>query len=100
MIFYMSHPGKCFAPMFARVRGCESRCVCADGNDGAVRAVEEEEEVRDYRVKCLNNLAAAQLKLEQFDKALHTSREVLALEPNNVKALFRVGKVRWRLLRI
>uniref|UniRef100_A0A3Q3LJ77 FKBP prolyl isomerase 16 n=1 Tax=Labrus bergylta TaxID=56723 RepID=A0A3Q3LJ77_9LABR len=54
----------------------------------------EEEEVKDYRVKCLNNLAAAQLKLEQFDDALRTSQDVLTLEPNNVKALFRAGKVR------
>nr|XP_046164016.1 peptidyl-prolyl cis-trans isomerase FKBP8-like isoform X3 [Oncorhynchus gorbuscha] len=53
----------------------------------------EEEEVQDYRVKCLNNLAAAQLKLEQYDDALHTSRDVLSLDPQNVKALFRTGKL-------
>lgn len=53
----------------------------------------EAEEVRDYRVKCLNNLAAAQLKLEQLAEALQTSRDVLTLEPDNVKALFRAGKV-------
>ncbi|XP_069018659.1 FKBP prolyl isomerase 16 isoform X1 [Embiotoca jacksoni] len=62
-----------------------------DGNDSGIQA--EEEEVSDYRVKCLNNLATAQLKLEQFDEALHTSRDVLTLEPNNVKALFRAGKL-------
>lgn len=56
--------------------------------------VDEEEEVREYRVKCLNNLAAAQLKLEQYEEALSTSRDVLTLEQNNVKALFRTGKVR------
>lgn len=60
--------------------------------DNAV-VVEEEEEVQDYRVKCLNNLAAAQLKLEQFEEALHTSRDVLFLDPSNVKALFRTGKL-------
>ncbi|KAF4101430.1 hypothetical protein G5714_017862 [Onychostoma macrolepis] len=54
---------------------------------------EEEEEVNDYRVKCLNNLAAAQLKLGQFEEALHTSRDVLFLDPQNVKALFRKGKL-------
>uniref|UniRef100_A0A673GX08 peptidylprolyl isomerase n=1 Tax=Sinocyclocheilus rhinocerous TaxID=307959 RepID=A0A673GX08_9TELE len=54
---------------------------------------EEEEEVNDYRVKCLNNLAAAQLKLGQFDEALHSSRDVLFLDPQNVKALFRKGKL-------
>ncbi|KAL7878937.1 hypothetical protein AOLI_G00099110 [Acnodon oligacanthus] len=55
--------------------------------------LEEEEEVNDYRVKCLNNLAAAQLKLEQYSEALHTSQDVLFLDPNNVKALFRKGKL-------
>ncbi|XP_068595821.1 FKBP prolyl isomerase 16 [Brachionichthys hirsutus] len=63
-----------------------------DGQNGSVKA-EEEEEVRDYRVKCLNNLAATQLKLEQYAEALQTSQEVLALEPHNVKALFRMGKL-------
>ncbi|XP_040893461.1 FKBP prolyl isomerase 16 [Toxotes jaculatrix] len=63
----------------------------SDGSDGGMEA--EEEEVRDYRVKCLNNLATSQLKLEQYDEALHTSRDVLILEPNNVKALFRAGKL-------
>lgn len=72
--------------------------LCADGSDGSVKA--EEEEVQDYRVKCLNNLAAAQLKLERYDEALHTSRDVLTLEPNNVKALFRAGKVRARFFRV
>ncbi|XP_046890339.1 FKBP prolyl isomerase 16 [Hypomesus transpacificus] len=62
-----------------------------DGDNAVV--VEEEEEVQDYRVKCLNNLAAAQLKLEQYDEALHTSRDVLFLDPSNVKALFRTGKL-------
>ncbi|KAJ3596440.1 hypothetical protein NHX12_002847 [Muraenolepis orangiensis] len=42
---------------------------------------------------CLNNMAAAQLKLEQYSEALHTSRDVLCLDPDNVKALFRTGKI-------
>ncbi|XP_039989315.1 FKBP prolyl isomerase 16 [Xiphias gladius] len=62
-----------------------------DGSDGGVEA--EENEVQDYRVKCLNNLATTQLKLEQCDEALHTSRDVLTIEQNNVKALFRMGKL-------
>lgn len=65
--------------------------LCTDGGE---KVEEDEEEVRDYRVKCLNNLATAQLKLERYDEALHTSRDVLTLEPNNVKSLFRLGKVR------
>ncbi|XP_033997248.1 peptidyl-prolyl cis-trans isomerase FKBP8 [Trematomus bernacchii] len=62
-----------------------------DGGNGGVKT--EEEEVRDYRVKCLNNLATVQIKLEQYQEALSSSREVLTLEPNNVKSLFRVGKL-------
>ncbi|XP_037621913.1 FKBP prolyl isomerase 16 [Sebastes umbrosus] len=62
-----------------------------DGGDGSVKT--EAEEVWDYRVKCLNNLATAQFKLEQYGEALHTSRDVLLLEPNNVKSLFRTGKL-------
>lgn len=69
------------------------RFMCAGGGDDSVKG-DEEEEVREYRVKCLNNLAAAQLKLEQYEEALSTSRDVLTLEHNNVKALFRTGKVR------
>lgn len=71
--------------------GSVQLCPPTDGQSYATE--EEEEEVNDYRVKCLNNLAAAQLKLGQFDEALHTSQDVLFLDPQNVKALFRKGKV-------
>ncbi|XP_019737313.1 FKBP prolyl isomerase 16 [Hippocampus comes] len=54
---------------------------------------EDEREVRHYRVKCLNNLAAALLKLERRREALRASRDVLALQPDNVKALYRAGKI-------
>ncbi|XP_078804878.1 FKBP prolyl isomerase 16 isoform X3 [Oryzias latipes] len=60
---------------------------------GHVGTKAEDQEVQEYRVKCLNNLATTQMKLEQFNEALHTSRDVLTLEPNNVKALFRAGKL-------
>ncbi|XP_076853432.1 FKBP prolyl isomerase 16 [Brachyhypopomus gauderio] len=61
--------------------------------DSQPLAPDEEEEVNNYRVKCLNNLAAVQLKQEQYSEALHTSQDVLLLDPNNVKALFRKGKL-------
>lgn len=73
---------------------CDEPCVHVLSDGAYVGVGAEKEEVREYRVKCLNNLATAQLRLEQFDEALHTSRDVLTLEPNNVKALFRTGKVR------
>lgn len=54
---------------------------------------QEEDELLDMKVKCLNNMAAAQLKLDHYDAALRSCVSVLAHEPDNVKALFRKGKV-------
>ncbi|XP_078280099.1 peptidyl-prolyl cis-trans isomerase FKBP8 [Rhinoraja longicauda] len=56
-------------------------------------SLEEEQELSDVKVKCLNNLAAAQLKLEHFEAALKSSNAALKHQPNNIKALFRKGKV-------
>ncbi|XP_043120154.1 FKBP prolyl isomerase 16 isoform X2 [Puntigrus tetrazona] len=81
--YSMAAQAYCMALDMLTTRTYESQSCAAE---------EEEEEVNDYRVKCLNNLAAAQLKLGQFDEALHTSRDVLFLDPQNVKALFRKGK--------
>ncbi|XP_016129290.1 peptidyl-prolyl cis-trans isomerase FKBP8-like, partial [Sinocyclocheilus grahami] len=54
---------------------------------------QEEEELLDMKVKCLNNMAAAQLKLNHYEAALRSCVSVLAHQPDNVKALFRKGKV-------
>lgn len=54
---------------------------------------QEEEELLDMKVKCLNNMAAAQLKLDHYDAALRSCVSVLVHQPDNVKALFRKGKV-------
>lgn len=40
-----------------------------------------------------NNLAAAQMKISAFDVALQSVDNVLRCQPENVKALFRKGKV-------
>ncbi|KAJ8277269.1 hypothetical protein GJAV_G00073360 [Gymnothorax javanicus] len=53
----------------------------------------EEEELLEMKVKCLNNMAAAQLKLDRHEAALRSCVAVLAHQPDNVKALFRKGKV-------
>ncbi|XP_077082611.1 peptidyl-prolyl cis-trans isomerase FKBP8 isoform X2 [Siphateles boraxobius] len=53
----------------------------------------EEEELLDMKVRCLNNMAAAQLKLDHYEAALRSCVSVLAHQPDNVKALFRKGKV-------
>ncbi|KAM4628840.1 peptidyl-prolyl cis-trans isomerase FKBP8 isoform 1-T2 [Polymixia lowei] len=54
---------------------------------------EEENELMDVKVKCLNNMAASQLKLDHYDAALKSCVSALAYQPDNIKALFRMGKV-------
>ncbi|XP_075720622.1 peptidyl-prolyl cis-trans isomerase FKBP8 [Rhinoderma darwinii] len=54
---------------------------------------EEEDELLDVKMKCLNNLAASQLKLDHFEAALKSCNMVLEQQPENIKALFRKGKV-------
>ncbi|NXK42812.1 FKBP8 isomerase, partial [Piprites chloris] len=54
---------------------------------------DEEAELLDVKVKCLNNLAASQLKLDHYKAALKSCNLVLEHQPENIKALFRKGKV-------
>ncbi|KAM8974360.1 peptidyl-prolyl cis-trans isomerase FKBP8-like [Pelodytes ibericus] len=54
---------------------------------------EEDEEIREHRIKCLNNLAATQLKLHHFDDVVNSCNAVLEMDVNNAKALYRKGKV-------
>jgi FK506-binding protein 8 len=44
-------------------------------------------------LKVYNNLAAAQMKIKAYDTALQSVENVLRCQPNNVKAVFRKGKV-------
>uniref|UniRef100_A0A3Q2V0T6 peptidylprolyl isomerase n=1 Tax=Haplochromis burtoni TaxID=8153 RepID=A0A3Q2V0T6_HAPBU len=59
---------------------------------------EEEEGLLDVKVKCLNNMAASQLKLDHYDAALKSCVSALEHQPDNIKALFRMGKVRVALV--
>lgn len=45
------------------------------------------------RMKVYNNLTAAQMKTEAYDAALKSVENVLRCQPQNVKALFRKGKI-------
>jgi len=45
------------------------------------------------RVKTFNNMAQAQMKLSAWDSSLASVRQVLKIEPNNEKALFRKSKI-------
>lgn len=47
----------------------------------------------DDRIKAYNNMAAAQMKQGAYDAALTSVDTVLNCQPDNVKALFRKGKV-------
>lgn len=52
----------------------------------------KEKEVLDMKIKCLNNLSAAQLKVKAYAMALQSLEVVLDMTPNNVKAVYRKGK--------
>ncbi|XP_066491799.1 peptidyl-prolyl cis-trans isomerase FKBP8 [Tiliqua scincoides] len=54
---------------------------------------EEEAKLLEVKIKCLNNLAASQLKLDHYEAALRSCNQVLEQQPDNIKALFRKGKV-------
>uniref|UniRef100_A0A8D2BBG8 FKBP prolyl isomerase 8 n=1 Tax=Sciurus vulgaris TaxID=55149 RepID=A0A8D2BBG8_SCIVU len=45
------------------------------------------------KTKCLNDLAALQLKLDHYRPALRSFRLVLEHQPDNIKVLFQKGKV-------
>uniref|UniRef100_A0A663DY20 Peptidylprolyl isomerase n=1 Tax=Aquila chrysaetos chrysaetos TaxID=223781 RepID=A0A663DY20_AQUCH len=62
----------------------------------ALRALDgpaAEEELREQRVKCLNNCAAAELKLERAGEALAACEAALRISPDNGRALLRRGQV-------
>ncbi|NXS53289.1 FKBP8 isomerase, partial [Brachypteracias leptosomus] len=64
-----------------------------DGPATAPPGPEEEEELREQRVKCLNNCAAAELKLQRADEALAACDAALRLSPDNGRALLRRGQL-------
>jgi len=53
----------------------------------------EVQDLLENRVKAYNNMAQAQMKLTAWDSALASIKQVLKVEPNNEKALFRKSKV-------
>jgi len=53
----------------------------------------EIQELLINRVKAYNNMAQAQMKLNAWDSALASVKQVLKIEPNNEKALFRKAKI-------
>jgi len=55
-------------------------------------STEETKKVNEIKVACNNNLAAVQLKEGKIERVISCCTQVLEIEPNNVKALFRRGK--------
>lgn len=51
------------------------------------------QELLEDRIKVYNNMAQAQMKIQAFEAALKSVDTVLQCQPNNVKALFRKGKI-------
>ncbi|XP_062357371.1 peptidyl-prolyl cis-trans isomerase FKBP8-like [Cinclus cinclus] len=64
-----------------------------DGPATAPPGPEEEEELREQRVKCLNNCAAAELKLGRAEEALAACEAALRISPDNSRALLRRGQL-------
>uniref|UniRef100_T1JKE5 peptidylprolyl isomerase n=1 Tax=Strigamia maritima TaxID=126957 RepID=T1JKE5_STRMM len=56
-------------------------------SDGSLQQLLED------RLKVYNNLALAQLKVDAFDAAIISVDNVIRIQPDNVKALFRKGKI-------
>lgn len=51
------------------------------------------QELLEDRIKVYNNMAQAQMKIQAFEAALKSVDTVLQCQPDNVKALFRKGKI-------
>merc|ERR1739848_423346 len=54
---------------------------------------QELQDLLEDRLKAYNNLAMAQMKIEAWDSAMAALQQVLKIEPNNEKALYRKSKV-------
>lgn len=61
-------------------------------------STDELQDLLEDRIKVYNNLAQAQMKISAFDTALKSIDHVLLCSPDNIKALFRKGKVSWSIL--
>lgn len=54
---------------------------------------EELQRLLEARIKVYNNMAAAQMKMEAYDAASKSVDNVLRVQPDNVKAIYRKAKV-------
>lgn len=62
--------------------------------DGELEATNAQlQDLLEDRIKVYNNMAQAQMKIQAYEAALKSVETVLQCQPNNVKALFRKGKI-------
>nr|CAB3246478.1 peptidyl-prolyl cis-trans isomerase FKBP8 [Phallusia mammillata] len=54
---------------------------------------EIKKEITSYMVKCHNNLSASHMMLEKWKEALQSCQKAEKLDPNNLKTVFRKGKI-------
>ncbi|NXU95400.1 FKBP8 isomerase, partial [Xiphorhynchus elegans] len=73
--------------------GRRGRRAEAAARPAASPGPEEQEELQEQRVKCLNNCAAAELKLGRAEEALAACEAALQISPDNGRALLRRGQV-------
>lgn len=71
----------------------ETIAFCNEEGNSIEYSEEEMREVIEQKLVIYNNLAAAQLMIEAYESALISVNRVLQLNPKNVKALFRKGKI-------
>ncbi|XP_063268328.1 peptidyl-prolyl cis-trans isomerase FKBP8-like isoform X1 [Prinia subflava] len=81
------------ADFAAALRSYRLSLRALDGPTTAPPGPEEEEELREQRVKCLNNCAAAELKLGRAEEALAACEAALRISPDNGRALLRRGQL-------
>ncbi|XP_057257312.1 peptidyl-prolyl cis-trans isomerase FKBP8-like isoform X1 [Pezoporus wallicus] len=77
----------------AALRSYRLALSALDGPAAAPPGPQEEEELREQRVKCFNNCAAAEMKLQRVEEALAACEAALSISPDNGRALLRRGQV-------
>ncbi|NXD65397.1 FKBP8 isomerase, partial [Eolophus roseicapillus] len=77
----------------AALRSYQLALRALDGPTAAPPGPQEEEELREQRVKCFNNCAAAELKLQRVEEALVACEAALSISPDNGRALLRRGQL-------
>lgn len=74
-----------------------SSYALSDDNEKGEISDSDLQSILEDRISVCNNMAAAQIKMENYSAALSSLQIVLKCQPNNVKAHFRKAKVNIKL---